>query len=76
MMDASKPFELSRVYGMGWTFVRGKLARGEMLDEADAAALNPHSRDPERARWADGFKAGLRGWRGRLPSASPFRGKR
>jgi hypothetical protein len=69
----STSFDLSRVYGLGWTCVRGKLAKGETPEEADTATLNPYPDDPERARWADGFKAGLRGWRGRLPSSSPHR---
>jgi hypothetical protein len=72
-MDESTSFALSRVYGLGWTFVRGKLAEGKTLDEADAPPLNPYPADPERTRWDDGFKAGLRGWRGRLPSSSPRR---
>lgn len=75
-MTASEMFELSRVYGMGWNAARTQLARGESLEEKQAAELSPYASDPEKSRWVQGFTDGLRGWRGRLPSASPFRGRR
>ena len=72
-MTEATSFELSRVYGMGWSAARGKLAAGETnLNEGHAATFNPYPAEPEQSRWAQGFKAGLRGWRGRSPSAGRF----
>jgi hypothetical protein len=73
-MSELDSFALSRVYGLGWSAARGKLADGQTdLNEKHAASLNPYAADPEQARWSDGFKAGLRGWRGRSPSGARFR---
>jgi len=71
-MTESTPFQMSRIYGLGWSVARQRLAAGDDLDEIRAAGLNPYPAGPEQTRWADGFKAGLRGWRGRSRSAGRF----
>jgi ribosome modulation factor len=50
---ASSAFRLSRIQAQGWNAARG--VPGD-LDDAKIAALNPHKKDPERARWLAGFR--------------------
>lgn len=58
-------FQLSRIYGQGWSAARKLLADGGSdVDEALAATLNPHGTVEEREHWARGFKEAL-GSRGR-----------
>jgi len=72
-MSESTAFDLSRIYGLGWSAARSKLADGDShLDDTYAAEFNPYPAEPELTRWSDGFKAGLRGWRGRTRSAGRF----
>ncbi len=76
-MPQALEFALSRIYALGWSAARQGLAAeaGPPVRESgsgEGAALNPYPADPERARWDDGFKAGMRGWRGRTRGAGRF----
>ena len=54
-------FELSRVYAKGWN--AGRVGPIDLSDEeldAFVETANPFVSAAERARWALGFKAGLR----------------
>ena len=51
-------FRLSRIQAEGWKAARSFLVGGEP-DDAKIASLNPHKRDPERARWLTGFRSAL-----------------
>jgi len=53
-------FELSRIYGQGWTTARKLLASNGDAGPREAAARNPHRTAEKRASWTQGFMAGLR----------------
>ncbi len=55
MSTASESFRLSRIQAEGWNAARSFLTSG-VAGDAQVAALNPHKKDPERARWLAGFK--------------------
>ena len=48
-------FELSRIYGQGWSAAKRLLAAGQGMVDAAAEAHNPHLGAEERSRWAKGF---------------------
>ena len=45
----SSPFQLSRVFAQGWNAARSGLEE----------AVNPHAGEPEKSRWADGYRGAL-----------------
>ena len=49
----SSAFRLSRIQAEGWNAARHAPAD---LSDAKIAALNPHKKDPEAARWLAGFR--------------------
>jgi hypothetical protein len=56
-------FLLSRVYAAGWKRALALSAREcEDLGAARIAALNPHTTEPERSRWNDGFSNAIPGY--------------
>lgn len=58
MTDAD--FHLSRVYAGGWkTALALSVHECEEMNPERAAALNPHTTEPERSRWADGFSQAI-----------------
>jgi hypothetical protein len=60
-------FELSRIYAQGWRAAKAlTFDECESLSPAEAARLNPHKREPARARWQQGFAGALQ----RLSSGS------
>lgn len=53
-------FRLSRVEGDGWNQAQRMMTDDALsVGEDRSAMLNPHSTDPERARWNAGFKNAL-----------------
>jgi hypothetical protein len=48
-------FEMSRIYGQGWSAAKRLLAAGQGMVDAAAEAHNPHLGAEERSRWAKGF---------------------
>jgi hypothetical protein len=53
-------FHLSRVHAAGWNAARHFSTADGEPDAAAIDALNPHKKEPERARWLMGFR-GARG---------------
>jgi len=73
-------YELSLLYGKGWTTARKLLSQGHVgIEPADAARLNPYCAGVEAERWTEGFKQALKsrgkpfgtpggsGWRRAVP---------
>ena len=56
-MNRNSAFHLSRVEAEGWNEAQ-RVMMDETLtaDEGRIAMLNPHTADPERARWHVGFR--------------------
>ena len=52
-------FQLSRVYGQGWSAAKKLLADGRAAGQSQSAKLNPYRDDEERVRWAKGFEEGV-----------------
>lgn len=50
-------FRLSRIQAEGWSAASLYLRKGDPLDNKAIAALNPHPRPAERARWFVGFNS-------------------
>jgi hypothetical protein len=54
-------FELSRIYAKGWNAARaGQIDIPDEALDAFIKTSNPYATAAERARWEEGFKAGLR----------------
>lgn len=57
---AMTDFELSRIYGKGWSAAKKRLDEDDFDPETiDVERLNPCSDVPARDRWAEGFRAAL-----------------
>ena len=52
-------FHLSRVHAAGWNAARHFPSGSGEPDDGQIDALNPHKRDPERARWLMGFHGAI-----------------
>ncbi|MGD0144916.1 MAG: hypothetical protein ABSC92_17325 [Rhizomicrobium sp.] len=61
MTVSDTDFRLSRLYAEGWN-VANKLSSEESaeFDLEKMGALNPYPREPERAKWNEGFTAFMR----------------
>jgi hypothetical protein len=56
-MTDKNAFLLSRIEAQGWNAAqRVMIGETRAPDDARIAKLNPHTSDPERARWRTGFK--------------------
>ena len=57
----STAFSLSRVEAEGWNQAQRVMTDDALTsDEHRISMLNPHSADPERARWHMGFRNAIR----------------
>jgi hypothetical protein len=60
-MTPNTGFRLSRIESEGWKEAQSLMTRDVLtIDEDRIATLNPHSADPQRARWHLGFANALR----------------
>jgi len=59
-MNHDAAFRLSRVEAEGWKEAQRVMTDDVLsVDEGHISRLNPHSADPERARWHAGFRRAL-----------------
>lgn len=60
-MKQSTAFRLSRVEAEGWNEAQRRMTDEALTaDEDRISRLNPHTTDPERARWHAGFSNAVR----------------
>jgi hypothetical protein len=73
LVDQAEERRMRRIFAQGFT-AAGRLteAQRRVVDADGSASLNPHTVEPERARWTQGFDR-ARSNNGRAPAkAKPF----
>jgi hypothetical protein len=56
-MTHANLFQLSRIYAQGWAAANELPADAYCrLTAEEKIALNPHTAEPQRSRWSDGFR--------------------